>query len=171
MYYIHLLYLALGDAGLEASVARHQCAIGGVLMMSLTNVKQCVEACLHNGTCGAADFSLVSRLCWHHQTTSTCKQVASKLNCNQYRVRACSDDLSQLSAGKVKAAVVQSEAATAGCGLPRVKPPISGVTSVEEAFRHSWPWMVALYQGEARPCAGVLVSDHWVVTAAHCFSE
>lgn len=32
----------------------------------------------------------------------------------------------------------------------------------------SWPWVVAIYRNGAFHCGGVLVSEKWVLTAAHC---
>ncbi|WP_413698738.1 S1 family peptidase [Psychromonas sp. KJ10-10] len=35
----------------------------------------------------------------------------------------------------------------------------------------AYPWMVALYQSGNYSCGGVLISSHWVATAAHCVYE
>jgi len=37
-----------------------------------------------------------------------------------------------------------------------------------EAKRHEWPWQVALFIDDAWFCGGALISDEWVMTAAHC---
>uniref|UniRef100_A0A3Q2ZXU6 chymotrypsin n=1 Tax=Kryptolebias marmoratus TaxID=37003 RepID=A0A3Q2ZXU6_KRYMA len=62
--------------------------------------------------------------------------------------------------------------ATYGCGVPAITPVITGYSRIvngEEAVPHSWPWQVSLqdYTG-FHFCGGSLISDSWVVTAAHC---
>lgn len=32
----------------------------------------------------------------------------------------------------------------------------------------SWPWVVAIYRNGAFHCGGVLMSENWILTAAHC---
>lgn len=32
----------------------------------------------------------------------------------------------------------------------------------------SWPWVVAIYRNGAFHCGGVLMSESWIITAAHC---
>ncbi|MBW3923207.1 serine protease, partial [Neisseria meningitidis] len=59
-----------------------------------------------------------------------------------------------------------------GCGTPAISPVITGYSRIvngEEAVPHSWPWQVSLqdYTG-FHFCGGSLISENWVVTAAHC---
>lgn len=32
----------------------------------------------------------------------------------------------------------------------------------------SWPWVVSIYKNGVFHCGGVLISDIWILTAAHC---
>ncbi|XP_068453308.1 chymotrypsin-C-like [Clinocottus analis] len=62
-----------------------------------------------------------------------------------------------------------------GCGLPSFPPVVSRVVGGEDVRPHSWPWQISLQynrQGEWRhTCGGTLISDQWVLTAAHCISK
>ncbi|XP_022174294.1 serine protease nudel isoform X2 [Myzus persicae] len=35
----------------------------------------------------------------------------------------------------------------------------------------AWPWLIALYQDGIFHCGGVILSDQWVLTAAHCVNQ
>uniref|UniRef100_A0A8D0B1K7 chymotrypsin n=1 Tax=Salvator merianae TaxID=96440 RepID=A0A8D0B1K7_SALMN len=62
--------------------------------------------------------------------------------------------------------------AVRGCGVPAIKPVITGYSRIvngEEAVPGSWPWQVSLQEKSGwHFCGGSLVSENWVVTAAHC---
>ncbi|XP_070816866.1 chymotrypsin A-like [Chaetodon trifascialis] len=59
-----------------------------------------------------------------------------------------------------------------GCGSPAIKPIVSGYARIvngEEAVPHSWPWQVSLQRSNGfHFCGGSVISETWVVTAAHC---
>merc|ERR1712192_293630 len=43
-----------------------------------------------------------------------------------------------------------------------------GIVGGVEATPHTWPWQVALFIDDARFCGGSIISENYVLTAAHC---
>jgi secreted trypsin-like serine protease len=59
-----------------------------------------------------------------------------------------------------------TERAVAGCG--KANTPAGRIVDGTEAIPNEFPWVVALFLGSGSFCTGSLISDEWVITAAHC---
>jgi secreted trypsin-like serine protease len=49
--------------------------------------------------------------------------------------------------------------------------PPQSIVGGNEAVPHSWPYQVKLLKYGSFSCGGTLISDRWIVSAAHCFSD
>uniref|UniRef100_A0A8C8SDZ0 Peptidase S1 domain-containing protein n=1 Tax=Pelusios castaneus TaxID=367368 RepID=A0A8C8SDZ0_9SAUR len=52
------------------------------------------------------------------------------------------------------------------CGRPRAR---NRSVGGEDSIEGEWPWQVSLFRYNKHLCGGALISNQWVVTAAHCF--
>ncbi|MEE6460400.1 hypothetical protein FKM82_000951 [Ascaphus truei] len=55
-----------------------------------------------------------------------------------------------------------------GCGK-RSLDPLSKIIGGTNAFLGAWPWQASLRQNGNHKCGATLISNTWLVTAAHCF--
>ncbi|KAM6117873.1 chymotrypsin-like protease CTRL-1 [Pterocles gutturalis] len=62
--------------------------------------------------------------------------------------------------------------AVSGCGVPAITPRLHSserIINGQNAVPGSWPWQVSLQtRSGSHFCGGSLISENWVVTAAHC---
>ncbi|XP_041952919.1 chymotrypsin-like elastase family member 2A [Alosa sapidissima] len=62
-----------------------------------------------------------------------------------------------------------------GCGNPTFQPVVSRVVGGDDVRPNSWPWQVSLQylsgSNYYHTCGGTLISDSWVLTAAHCIGS
>merc|ERR1712055_823631 len=54
------------------------------------------------------------------------------------------------------------------CGLENPNGIEDRIVGGHEAAHHEWPWQVALFIDDAWFCGGALISENYVLTAAHC---
>lgn len=52
------------------------------------------------------------------------------------------------------------------CGKPQQ---LNRVVGGEDSADAEWPWVVSIFKNGSHHCAGSLLTNCWVVTAAHCF--
>ena len=45
------------------------------------------------------------------------------------------------------------------------------VVGGRQSLPGAWPWIIAIYRNGVFHCGGVLISNMWVVTAAHCVDK
>ncbi|XP_033024294.1 serine protease 27-like [Lacerta agilis] len=72
-----------------------------------------------------------------------------------------------LAVGLLQLTILQGAAnSTAGCGQPITSPRIVGG---QPASKGSWPWQVSILENFYPICGGSLITEQWVLSAAHCF--
>lgn len=60
------------------------------------------------------------------------------------------------------------------CGLRKIRNSRVGrvkrIVGGSQSFQGKWPWQAALFFHGSHYCGGAIISDTWIVTAAHCFN-
>ncbi|KAM5330262.1 serine protease 27 [Glossophaga mutica] len=54
------------------------------------------------------------------------------------------------------------------CGRPRR---LDRMVGGQDALEGEWPWQVSIQRNGSHFCGGSLITEQWVLTAAHCFSN
>lgn len=54
------------------------------------------------------------------------------------------------------------------CGKPQQ---LNRIVGGEDSMDAQWPWIVSILKNGSHHCAGSLLTNRWVVTAAHCFKR
>ncbi|MBV94413.1 Serine protease 27, partial [Eschrichtius robustus] len=54
------------------------------------------------------------------------------------------------------------------CGSPRM---LNRMVGGQDALEGEWPWQVSIQRNGSHFCGGSLITERWVLTAAHCFSN
>ncbi|XP_047390305.1 serine protease 27 isoform X3 [Sciurus carolinensis] len=54
------------------------------------------------------------------------------------------------------------------CGRPRM---LNRMVGGQDAMEGEWPWQVSIQRNGSHFCGGSLITEQWVLTAAHCFSN
>ncbi|XP_061446256.1 serine protease 27-like [Rhineura floridana] len=76
---------------------------------------------------------------------------------------------SSLVLGLLQLAVLKGVASSeAVCGQPVISPRIVGGQPASDG---SWPWQVSIWENQKHICGGSLLTEQWVVTAAHCVAN
>ena len=59
----------------------------------------------------------------------------------------------------------------AGCGIEGPLAREDRIVGGVEATEHTWPWQVALFIDDAWFCGGSIISENYILTAAHCADD
>ncbi|XP_048373588.1 serine protease 27-like isoform X2 [Sphaerodactylus townsendi] len=64
---------------------------------------------------------------------------------------------------------VQQNRASRACGQPPIS--LNRIVKGQDTVPGEFPWQISLQLNKKHVCGGSLISDEWVVTAAHCFYQ
>ena len=63
--------------------------VGGHNRTEMSSVRACIDACVQNPACMAADFNSIEGSCWHHGRATVCNYGQRKPGTNHFRLLDC----------------------------------------------------------------------------------
>ncbi|XP_059902668.1 transmembrane protease serine 6 [Gadus macrocephalus] len=158
------------------------CTVNGLCVSACDGIKDCPngldeESCV----CVAQYQCLVDRRCVdYHKVCDQypdCPNATDEENCTESvqctdMTYACADGTCLRKTNPECDLITDcpdgSDETPCDCGISQITSRIVGGVNSSEG---EWPWQASLQDRGQHICGGALVSDQWVVTAAHCFYD
>nr|XP_040148279.1 transmembrane protease serine 11A isoform X1 [Ictidomys tridecemlineatus] len=117
-----------------------------------------------------ADIVMVFQFPSTEQRTVREKKIHSILNQKIRNERALPIDVSSVQVNAMSSSTGKLTV-QACCGKRAVPLIVNRIMSGELADKGAWPWQASLQRSNIHQCGATLISDRWLVTAAHCFKN
>uniref|UniRef100_A0A8C9NZ65 Transmembrane protease serine n=1 Tax=Spermophilus dauricus TaxID=99837 RepID=A0A8C9NZ65_SPEDA len=117
-----------------------------------------------------ADIVMVFQFPSTEQRTVKEKKIHSILNQKIRNERALPIDVSSVQVNAMSSSTGKLTV-QACCGKRAVPLIVNRIMSGELADKGAWPWQASLQRSNIHQCGATLISDRWLVTAAHCFKN
>jgi len=135
-----------------------------LLLLLLAGSLALQDQCCSKKMVGSVTYSLLPSGTFDREVPAQC------LNDCVYTVSGTSKPKFCFAAGDLPTACLSAKPGECNCGAKKGNRIVGG----EEASPGEWPWIVVFGQADGSRvggCAGTLVADRWVVTAAHCVND
>ncbi|XP_044537654.1 transmembrane protease serine 11A [Gracilinanus agilis] len=117
-----------------------------------------------------ADIVMVFQFPFKERRETREKKIHSILNQKIRATRALKIDTSSLQLNAMSSTT--GKLTVQSCCGKRVTPTIiNRIIGGEIAPKSAWPWQASLQHNDVHQCGGALISNTWLVTAAHCFKN
>ncbi|KAI5945797.1 Transmembrane protease serine 11A [Manis javanica] len=117
-----------------------------------------------------ADMVMVFQIPSSEQREGTKKKIHSILNQKTRNTRALSKNASSVQVNEMSSST-RKLTVQACCGKRVVPLIVNRIMSGSIAAKGAWPWQASLQRNNIHQCGATLISDTWLLTAAHCFKN